>query len=1077
MDFKATYNRTSFTEFFRDKLLPEDLKLNIESIVPDFKSNYFKEITFLGKSRSLDLNVYEIRHTYEKDARVGLSRDAFKLVSRFSENNALIFFVPDNPSNYRLSLVTIDPKLDARGVKVLKEYSNPRRYSFVLGEDAKTHTPEQYLVGQGRITDITDLKKRFSVEVVNKEFYGQIAEMFSKLVGGKRKKGNRTIEYQRSLALPSVCATDDQKFKEFAVRLIGRTVFCWFLKKKKSDKGIPLISNDVLSGFEASFTTNFYHARVEPLFFEVLNTAIDKRKPEYQKEPFRSIPFLNGGLFEPHLDDYYVKSVPNNALKIPDEWWREFLTILEIYNFTIDENTSIDIDLSVDPEMLGRIFENLLAEINPETDESARKSTGSYYTPRDIVEYMVDQSLKQYLITKTHLQESQIETLLNYSVETSELTAIEEKVVLDALNNIKVLDPACGSGAFPMGVLQKMILILQKVDHGAETSVQQILNEITDPIKRDLIKRKLEAAKVLDDVDFDDYARKLNVIQRSIYGVDIQPIAADISRLRFFLSLIVDEVIQEEQPNRGIEPLPNLEFKFVCANTLIPLPTPDSFEKMFGDTEIVQELEEIRNKYFTASNDEKPFIKKQFEDLQKRLYKFISQNKEVLSNPNSRLSLLSSWKPFSDEVTPWFDSKWMFGVTDKFDIVIGNPPWGSELTKDEKILLKAIYPEIDSSTPNSFSYFVGLGFKIQGTVLTYVLPDSILIKDYKKTRQLILPGLKICNWYQNTSMPDKHKPFVYVTHDVSVIVVSNSKFSDLNTNLHIYDNNSDSIIKHAKLISKDIVITDEFDYAYNLLLESNDFHILNKIKVFKPINTYLQCHEGIHTGNCRELLFHESKINKYCKPLYYGGGAGDNINSFYSKSSGWWVDYRADIIDREVGQYASLRDENIFKYPKIYITRTGNPFKAFYDTEFYASNNFFSLQYIDYSKNTEFNLKYILAFINSKVALYFIRRFAAPRLGDTFVETKILHLLKLRIPDTLDSNKKIIVDYVNKIMDLKFSNIDSSKNEEILNIMIYKLYDFEYKDCLYIENMITNIISKNDYERLDIEGLSIYEIK
>jgi len=226
MNLKKPYNRNNFISFFRDELLPEDFISTTEHIEPDFKSKYYQTITFLGECPSLDINIYEIQHRSVSDARIGLSRDAFKLVSRFDKNNALILFIPKDSSNYRLSLVTIEPKLDETGTRVKHEYSNPKRFSFVLGEDAKTHTPEQYLIGLSRISDIEDLKKRFSVEVVNKGFYSRIAEMFSKLVGGKRKKGNKTVEFERTLQLPSVHHEDDQKYKEFAVRLIGRTVFC-----------------------------------------------------------------------------------------------------------------------------------------------------------------------------------------------------------------------------------------------------------------------------------------------------------------------------------------------------------------------------------------------------------------------------------------------------------------------------------------------------------------------------------------------------------------------------------------------------------------------------------------------------------------------------------------------------------------------------------------------------------------------------------------------------------------------------------------------------------------------------------
>jgi type I restriction-modification system DNA methylase subunit len=164
------------------------------------------------------------------------------------------------------------------------------------------------------------------------------------------------------------------------------------LKKKKSDSGIPLIPEEVLS--VNAIKDNYYHKILEPLFFEVMNTPINERKDSISNnEFFKNIPFLNGGLFDPNLhqdyyrvDDIQEKSIYQNTLKIPDEWFKKFFSILELYNFTIDENTSVDIDLSVDPEMLGRIFENLLAEINPETQQTARKATGSYYTPRPIVE-------------------------------------------------------------------------------------------------------------------------------------------------------------------------------------------------------------------------------------------------------------------------------------------------------------------------------------------------------------------------------------------------------------------------------------------------------------------------------------------------------------------------------------------------------------------------------------------------------------------------------------------------------------------------------------------------------------------
>ena len=225
------------------------------------------------------------------------------------------------------------------------------------------------------------------------------------LVGGERKVGSKKVNMPGIMKLPNLPCDEynHQKYQEFAVRIIGRLVFCWFLKKKSSTSGIPLIDDAYLSS--QSVENNYYHTVLEHLFFQVLNTPMDERA-NFLADYFKHTPFLNGGLFEPHGDDFYkpdqsLVSRHLNTLKVPDEWFKKLFEVFETYNFTIDENTTIDIELSIDPEMLGRIFENLLAEINPETGETARKATGSYYTPRPIVEYMVDESLKQYLKTQT----------------------------------------------------------------------------------------------------------------------------------------------------------------------------------------------------------------------------------------------------------------------------------------------------------------------------------------------------------------------------------------------------------------------------------------------------------------------------------------------------------------------------------------------------------------------------------------------------------------------------------------------------------------------------------------------------
>jgi hypothetical protein len=677
---------------------------------------------------SLDLPVFEIKHKSENDPRVTLSKEAFRILANYGKQQALILFTSTKAANYRLSLVTLDLKLE--GKRVTKEFSNPRRYSFFLGPQSKAHTPEEYLVKKGRIKNLDDLKGRFSIEVVNKDFYRNIATLFTELAGGQRDIGSNHIDAGKGcLVLPA--SKDEQQKKEFAVRLIGRLVFCWFLKKKH------LIPDDLLSVAALKNHRLYYHNILEPLFFETLNKPKEKRHKKYRNKVWDSVPFLNGGLFDPHEDDFYkfdeatgLSSQYINTLKVPDNILKDLLEIFEIYNFTIDENTPVDIELSIDPEMLGRIFENLLAEINPDTGETARRATGSYYTPREIVEYMVDESLKQYLITKTGKEnEAAITSLLKYTDEKPDLDEDFEENVLDALYAVKVLDPACGSGAFPIGVLQKILLILQKIDPDSKRWLDRILDDIEDVTAREYLETHINA----------DYVHKLGIIRDSIYGVDIQQIAVEISKLRVFLSLIIDESVSDSEPNRGIEPLPNLEFKFVCANTLIGLGKNINLTSTKAQR-CQSKLEKLRKQYLSSYGDKKQSVIEEYNRTRSQLFEAVL----LWTGTNERVRQLSTWDPFADKSCGWFDAHFMFGVDKRFDIVIGNPPYvDSETMKincpDFRDYLRDRY----ISAKGNWDLFVvfiegGLNLLADSGVFSFIVPNKVIAAKYTQALRTYL---------------------------------------------------------------------------------------------------------------------------------------------------------------------------------------------------------------------------------------------------------------------------------------------------------------------------------------------------
>lgn len=397
---------------------------------------------------------------------------------------------------------------------------------------------------------------------------------------------------------------------------------------------------------------------------------------------------------------------------------------------------------------------------------------------------------------------------------------------------------------------------------------------------------------------------------------------------------------------------------------------------------------------------------------------------------------------------------------------------GSPFIYRRQLYFKEYYTKIDSSTPNSFAYFIGEAVNHSNGVISYVLPDSILIKDFAKTRQLLRDTVYEISWYLNTGIPEENRPFVYVEHDVCVLLINMKLVSETcQINKYQYNFNEKHSIKDSYLINKNDFIKPEHDYSFNLKIRDIESNLYSNLEQFDILAKILQCHEGIHTGNSRELLFHNSKVNSHCKPLFYGGRAGDIIRNYVSKTSGWFVDYRDEIIDKKKGFYASLRDERIFKLPKIYITRTGNPMKAFYDEINYASNNFFSLQFKNYKDNNEKALKAILPLILSKFSNYYIRVFAAPRLGDTFLETKIFHILKIPYPKEIIGNNvvKVLCDL---IIDQLESDNDTISFQNVMDGVIFNFYFSDHMkergiDVLgFVERDIAEVMQGRVFDKL-----------
>jgi len=795
-EFDKPYDRDKFLDFMID-FLPDDFTPRIEPLaLTDFTPKCALQATRLGVSKTLQLEVLEIVHSSSSDARVAIAQDAFKLLLHKSyKNRALVIFRQENSAQYRLSLLQIEAVQDDHSSRIRRSYSNPRRYSFLLGEGAHVKTPYQFLFRNGRLKPVDgdyfkDLQSRFSVETLTKLFYKELSDWYF-------------------WAMDQVEFPDDEdqdrksRNAKSLIRLITRIIFIWFMKEKRLipaslfDKSYV----DTLLNYGDATGSTYYKAILQNLFFATLNTPMRKDNPQsrifiedakksgfvndgylqqgyyrysrfikdkeaFLKE-FDNIPFLNGGLFESldkKVDDRVIRidcfsDHPNNEtrLKVPDDLFfskeeqetdlssylengnhkkvRGLIAILESYNFTVEENTPLDEEVALDPELLGNAFENLLASYNPETATTARKSTGSYYTPREIVDYMVTESLIEHfstLLSDDEGHRQKLRSLFSYIDDANPFDdEADTRKMLDGIEKIQILDPACGSGAFPMSILHHLVLALHKLDPENQKWKANLLAKVP-------VELKAEVEKSLQNKSL-DYIRKLGLIENCIFGVDIQEIAIQISKLRFFISLLIEQEVDDSKENRDIRALPNLETKFVAANTLISLEADsDKKEAVFKSAE-VEALEEnlfaIREKiFYTNSRSEKIRLEKQLTELRFRL-------KDEFTNlgfPNDKSDKITSWNPFDQNThANWFDPEWMFGIKDGFDIVIGNPPYGIKFSENEKEYFKKHYLSTKTisgkqkGSLDSFSLFIEKGFNImkRNGNLIYIVPISITSSD------------------------------------------------------------------------------------------------------------------------------------------------------------------------------------------------------------------------------------------------------------------------------------------------------------------------------------------------------------
>jgi type I restriction-modification system DNA methylase subunit len=957
---------------------------------------------------------------------------------------------------------------------------------------------------------------------------------------------------------------DEQHQSESLIRLLTRLLFVWFMKEKGLINA-ELFDQTELKSTLKNFTgensndTIFYKAILQNLFFATLNMPIEKRKVIYDGfapsdygnqlvyryadlfeaenfiEHFENIPFLNGGLFD-CLDQRKTDSSPEIRLDgfstqakkqavAPDKlFFGEYknvdlsaaydnkkksnvtvyglIDILQNHKFTVEENTPLEEDIALDPELLGQVFENLLAAYNPETGTTARKQTGSFYTPREIVDYMVDESLIAYFKASPlassppqppskggRQDESNLATsinstiegfppfgggqgggalreLLNYENTQNLFDAPQTNALISAIDNLKILDPACGSGAFPMGILHKLVFVLSKLDPKNEKwRDRQIakLKAIDDSALREKATQVIHDAFENNELD---YGRKLFLIENCIHGVDIQPIATQISKLRFFISLIVDQKSHGDKSNNfGIRPLPNLDFKIIAANTLIAAPQ-DDFENnaLFSNDSFFENFSDLTHDYFKVANpDEKRKLRDKIETLinakcaeKIKAIDSLSHNeakyKKQIDQLASHKKLWQSYANlFKHEAVAFFEPRYFFPqLSGGFDIVIGNPPYiftrdadFSDHFKDSiaktyfSVLTKGIKSKANQSGKiNLFALFIlkGIFESKKGGVVTYIVPNNLLrTTSYDLIRRYLLEEASIDEIVDLGS-----GVFSNVTASTVIFRLTNNK--NVNQKVKVITD-IENIERHefkSSLIEQSSFLTN-VSYTFNIFSDGLVGDLINKIS-FGKTNLGDFCIDIIAGIDANKSVISELKTDNSF-PLV----EGKTIFKYGLNPVKKFIIWDRKEINRARPDYVWEAKKKIIIQR---ISGGSNPLTGTIDTEkhrtFASVNNL--LLKADYENQYEF----FLALINSRVLNWFYANSFSNNSTLTVNISKTF-LEKLPIPKIPETEQQPFIKLVDKILADKKASNDTSALEREIDGLVYGLYGLSEDEILIVE--------------------------
>ncbi|MEZ7675731.1 N-6 DNA methylase [Prevotella sp. 20925_1_30] len=1034
----------------------------------------------LDDNRSLALFVIEVADNIDiAHNRKGLRNIAIRYIDQDIIHGILVFYYSRKQTDYRLTFVSKTTVLNEAGEFQTKETA-PKRYTFLLGgnEPCTTAAIRLYELVKKENVLLSDVTDAFSVERLNKDFF----------------KGYKD-RYKKFCDFLTGNAKDN---RDYVKKLLGRLVFLQFLQKK-GWMGVPASSKAWEGGDKAYMQKLVEHYKdndrllsdvLEPLFFNTLNEARPDDIANSRLGDNIKIPYLNGGLFDKDALD-------NRDIDFPYSYFQELMEFFSEYNFTIDENDPDDAEVGIDPEMLGHIFENLLED---------NKDKGAFYTPKEIVQYMCRETIVQYL--KSHVAEqlySSVETLIKQGVVDVKLqNKTNANEVYNLLKTVKVCDPAIGSGAFPMGVLNVL--------YHARMQLYGFLKSLED----------FSHAKV-----------KRDIIQNNIFGVDIEQGAVDIARLRFWLALVVDETIPQ--------PLPNLDYKIMCGNSLtyrypMDIQIDDVLVEYNQNVSENQQLslelyKSMVYKYTNTSDHTRKAEFKAIIEKVKQTFKYKLTDRELLKIKRLKKQLADYDSPMLFELSKAEKQKvkvlkkqlntilkkqtdienskiyenafeWRFefpallddiGTFTGFDVIIGNPPYGAKLTTFEKQMFKDKYADVHMRTPETFCYFTSLAFNLckqERAVVSYIVPNNILFQnENEKTRRLLAEEHTLVrainlgdNTFENADVPtcifvantEKTVNYNIAYSDYRQFNVKNIKWDEKIEDISIEKQKSvpamvigmsnsdinilDSIRSHGVTID---AIAEEMasgistggDKIFRITKDEaieREFEItaLRKILVGSEIEKY----NLVDTNNLIIYSTKQADIPQYPNIYKYLQQFEEQLSKKRETQKGvlpWWCLHWPRYV-------------NLFTEPKIIMRQTSDCIRCVYDEEGYFVLN----SILVFKKNTEFfTYKYIATVLNSCVTDYMYKKLTQEE-GRTFAEVKPVNVRKLYIPKAENKEQELLetlYDYMAFLKNVDSAQVDKAIGNEFVGEFFQQIIDGCVYELFFGEHMQERDINIIEY--------------